>query len=298
VDPVLRFLSKLVEDYADEWCWRAALYWRWIPKESRKALMARIGREVLEDFPVPASVAGWYYGRRQIAMYLRGDGVSAETARIVEQSYLALLESMSTLLETQPFLLGSHPTLVDIALFGPMFRHYFEDPTPRRVMQERAPLVFDWVERVWNARGSEYPSSIEYSSFSHPGWSYFLRDIVQSYWPYLVRSARAWQSGKRRVDHQAHGVTYRGLRVTHYRVYCLEVLQRELAALDPTSRAEVERILRPYGALEPIPGLSSGLMKEHELPLPRSRHQASRIKTLLLGLTGTPWDMPVKPRDE
>ena len=27
-DPVLRFMSKLVEDYADEWCWRAALYWR------------------------------------------------------------------------------------------------------------------------------------------------------------------------------------------------------------------------------------------------------------------------------
>ena len=54
-DPVLRFLSKLVEDYADEWCWRAALYWRWQPAESRKLLMRRIGNEVLDDCPAPIS---------------------------------------------------------------------------------------------------------------------------------------------------------------------------------------------------------------------------------------------------
>lgn len=294
-DPVLRFLSKLVEDYADEWCWRAALYWRWVPKESRKALMTRIGEEVLGDFPVPTALAGWYYGRRQIATYLAGDGLTPETEPAIKQSYFDLLDNMSFLLRDQPFLLGSHPSLVDIGLFGPMYRHYFEDPTPRRVMQEQAPEVFAWVDRVWSARASDYQTPISHSDFGHAGWEYFLREIVESYWPFLVRNAEAWRGGQSRVDHAARGVTYRRLRVTHYRVYCLEVLQREYANLPQSAREFVDEILSPYGRLEQLEGLSSGLMKEHELPLFRSRPRLSKMRRLILGLTGTPWDMPKAP---
>ena len=41
-DPVLRFVSKLVEDYADEWCWRAALYWRWCFPEGKQIGRAHV----------------------------------------------------------------------------------------------------------------------------------------------------------------------------------------------------------------------------------------------------------------
>ena len=105
-DPVLRFLSKLVEDYADEWCWRAALYWRWQPQESRKLLMRRIGHEVLDDFPAPNWLAGWYYGRRQMATYLSGDGLSAETEPHIKQHYLDLLDAMAADPYWEPLLAG------------------------------------------------------------------------------------------------------------------------------------------------------------------------------------------------
>ncbi|MEM7136180.1 MAG: glutathione S-transferase N-terminal domain-containing protein [Myxococcota bacterium] len=296
-EPVLRFVSKLIEDYADEWCWRAALYWRWVPKESRRLLMSRIGQEVLGDFPAPKSLAGWYYGRRQMATYLRGDGVTPETEPHVKQQYLDLLDNMSLLLEDQPFLLGSHPTLVDIGLFGPMFRHYAQDPTPGRLMEERAPAVYAWVGRVWNSRASQMGGATSLSNFDHPGWAYFLREIAENYWPFLVRSARAWQAGESRVDHDAHGVTYRGLRVLRYRVYCLEVLQQEYATLNSADRQQVDRLFAPYGALTPIEGVESGLMEEHELPLRPDRPQPSALRRFVLGLTGTPWDMPAAPED-
>ena len=256
-DPVLRFMSKLVEDYADEWCWRASLYWRWQPRESRRLLMRQIGHEVLNDFPAPNWLAGWYFGRRQIATYLKGDGLSTETEPHIRQQYLDLLDAMSTLLEDQPYLLGSHPTLVDIGLFGPMFRHYAQDPVPSRVMEERAPAVFAWVGRVC--------------------------------------SARAWAAGQPRFDHQAHGVTYENLKVVHYRVYCLEVLQNEYRNLNEPDRRTVDDLLRPYGAIELIEGLDSGLMEEFELPLRPDRVQPSRLQRFKLALMGTPWDMPVKP---
>jgi len=291
-DPALRFLSKLVEDYADEWCWTAALYWRWIPRDSRRLLMSRIGREVLQDFPVPAWLAGWYYGRRQIATYLTGNGLSSETESTIEQSYLELLDSMSAILDDQPFLLGSHPTLADFGFFGPMFRHYAQDPTPSRVMEERAPSVFAWVGRLWNARASRLPSDPQLSDFSHRGWSMILKDIVQSYWPFLQRSASAWQEGRKRFDHQAHGVVYRDLRVVHYRVYCLEMLQNEYASLPKNARETVDARLAPYGELTLMPNLESGLRDELTLPLSPDRPRVPRWRKLVLGLVGTPWDMP------
>jgi len=291
----LRFLSKLVEDYADEWCWRAALYWRWQPVESRRLLMRRIGHEVLGDFPAPDWLAGWYYGRRQIATYLKGDGLSPETEPHIRQHYLDLLDNMSLLLEDQPFLLGSHPTLVDVALFGPMFRHYAQDPTPSRVMEERAPAVYAWVGRVWNARAHRLPPEPALSDFSHAGWAYFLREIVQTYWPFLLANASAWAEGKPRLNHDAHGVTYANLKVVHYRVYCLEVLQNEYRALSQIDREAVDEALRPHGRLELLDGLDSGLMEEHRLPLNPHRAQPSKLQRLRLALMGTPWDMPVKP---
>jgi len=296
-DPVLRFLSKLVEDYADEWCWRGALYWRWQPAESRKLLMSRIGNEVLADFPAPNRLAGWYYGRRQIATYLTGDGMTAKTEPHIKQHYLDLLDSMNMILEDQPYLLGSHPSLVDIGLFGPMFRHYAQDPTPSRVMEERAPAVYAWVGRLWNSRASKLPGEPRFTNFSRAGWSYFLEEIVQTYWPFLVRSAQAWQAGKKRVDHHAHGVIYPKLKVTHYRVYCLEVLQNEYEALSDSDQKTVDDMLAPYGELELLPDLRSGLIKEHELPLGSTRRQPSRLQRFLLGLTGTPGDMPVTPEE-
>lgn len=295
-DPVLRFMSKLVEDYADEWCWRAALYWRWKPKESRRLLMRRIGHEVLDDFPAPNWLAGWYYGRRQIATYLRGDGLSAETEPVIAQSYLDLLDSMSVMLEEQPYLLGSHPTLVDFGLFGPMFRHYAQDPTPSRVMEERAPAVFAWVGRIWNARAHRFGREPTLGDFSQPGWAFFLREIAQSYWPFLIANARAWAAGEKRLDHRAHGVVYRHLRVVHYRVFCLQVLQDAYRGLAPPNREAVDALLRPYGRLELIEGLDSGLIEEHELPLRPERPQPSRLQRIKLALMGTPWDMPIPPK--
>jgi len=293
-DPVLRFVSKLVEDYADEWCWRAALYWRWKPVATRRLLMRRIGAEVLPDFPMPALLSGWYYGRRQIATYLSGDGLSRETEPVIKQHYLDLLDAMSAILNDQPFLLGSHPSLVDIGLFGPMFRHYAQDPAPSLVMERRAPAVYAWVGRLWNARAHRYANEPSMGDFHHPGWAYFLEDIVRSYWPFLLATARAWAEGKPRLDHQAHGVTYRNLKVVHYRVFCLELLQNEYRRLNAENRAAVDALLAPYGRLELIDGLDSGLMEEHELPLRSGRPQPSRLQRLKLSLTGTPWDMPVR----
>jgi hypothetical protein len=41
-----------------------------------------------------------------------------------------------------------------IALVGPMFRHFGQDPTPAEIMRSRAPGVHEWVGRMWNSRAT------------------------------------------------------------------------------------------------------------------------------------------------
>ena len=91
-------------------------------------------------------------------------------------------------------------------------------------------------------------------------------------------------------------MTYRGLKVVHYRVFCLEVLQREYLGLSNEDRATVDTLLGAYGRLEIVEGLESGLVEDHELPLRPERPQPSRFQRMKLALMGTPWDMPVKPQ--
>lgn len=48
-DPVLGFLALLIEDYGDEWLWRPAMWWRWVPKVSRVSLGRRIVSELISS---------------------------------------------------------------------------------------------------------------------------------------------------------------------------------------------------------------------------------------------------------
>ena len=47
----LAFVSLLLEDYGDEWLWRPAMWWRWMPPVSRRALGTRIMKGALGAQP-------------------------------------------------------------------------------------------------------------------------------------------------------------------------------------------------------------------------------------------------------
>lgn len=293
-DPVKRFLSKLVEDYADEWCWRSAMYWRWKYPHTRQLMGNRIASEILPDWPVPQKLAAWYFGQRQTRLFLTGDGLTKTTEPFIRDHYTDMLDAMSSILEDQAYLLGSHPTLVDFGLYGPMFRHFALDPAPARVMRDRAPAVMEWVGRMWNAKGSRFPEAQTLRDFSRPGWQYFLQDIMQTYWPMLLNNAKSWQQGKKRMDLTTPKVTFNNLRVTHYRVYCLEVLQEHYLALTEDERNQVDEILAPYGKLSLIDNLTSGLKPDFELPLDGKTQQVGFLEKLKLIALGTPNDKPEK----
>ena len=202
---------------------------------------------------MPLALRRRSFARRQRRLFVAGDGVDARTRPHVEASYTRVLDLLEPLLTARPFVLGERPTVADYGLYGSMFRHFSLDPTPARIMRTRAPAVFAWVARVWNARASRdglggRPLTDGVPADLEP----LLREAGATHLPMLAANAAAFAAGRATHDFAAGGVTYRGVPTSRYRVWALERLRRAYLDLAGESRAETDRLLAATGCLEPL----------------------------------------------
>jgi glutathione S-transferase len=295
-DPYQAFLCRLLEDYADEWLWRPALHYRWSHARDARLLGDRLAAEVMRDVLLPHGLLAARVRRRQFKTYVRGDGVNARTRTHVEGIYLATLDRLQRLLARQPYLLGERPCLADFGFFASMFRHFSLDPTPARIMRERAPAVYAWVARLWNARRSDVRGAWWAPGTIPEIWREILTDVGEAYLPYLHANAVAWKSGVRRMDASAQGVTYRRVPVVHYRVWCRERLQDHFEALPSAVQAKVRETLECCSAWEPLwrDGRIASRLHEGTTPPVCRRGHASPRRRLQVELD--PWNPPVNTR--
>jgi glutathione S-transferase len=288
-DPALAFLAHLLEDYADEWLWRPAMWWRWEHAPSRRAVGWRIG-SIANLGALAASILGAHFARRQRKEWLWDDGVTRANAAAVRDMYMEELDFLQPLLACQPYLLGSHPSVADFGYFGPMFRHFGNDPDPAEVMRRRAPAVYEWLARLWNATADKLGSQQEWLWPTADCWQPLLRRIAREYLPYLHQNAVAFRAGKRRFDFKGRNLAFAHTITTDYRVWCREVLQRRYQTLAGRERSRVDELFAPHGglgALEADGIIDSGMKQRFELPRPACT-PAQRRTPLRVALLGQP----------
>lgn len=249
-DPLQGFVSRLLEDYAEEWLWRPAMHYRWSYRTDRMHLSRRIVDEVMGEVPLPGFVKRALIRRRQRGGYVIGDGVSRETWDHVESVYLKALDQLEAIFATRKYLLGDIPTLTDFGYFASMFRHFAQDPTASELMRERAPGVHEWQARLWNARAGRLRGGLV--SGIPPDWGPILDEVGSAYLPYLNANAEAWKAGLRRFDTVVQGVHYRRLPVSQYRVWCLEQLRGHFEALAEPALGGASALLAAHGCLAPL----------------------------------------------
>ena len=266
-DPVVAFFSRLLEDYADEWLWRPAMHYRWDYPEGAHHLSRVLVDEVARHIPLPAFVKRSLIRNRQRRLFTKGDGVTPDTWDHVEKIYLDSLAQLGAILETRPYLLGTRPSLVDFGFFGPMFRHFAQDPPSARIMRETAPAVFEWAARVWNARASV--TGGELLGHVPDDWGPILDSIGSAYLPYLCANAEAWKAGQSHFDVDIEGAPYRRIRTARYRVWCLEELRRHFEELSEPHQREVRARLEAHGCWAPlwrVENPASGIDPERKAP--------------------------------
>lgn len=267
----VRFIGLLLEDYADEWLWRAAMHYRWSYSRDRELLSSIIVDELMPHIPLPRFAKRRIIQLRQRIGFVIRDGVRKQTGEHVEAGYFAALDNMTRMLETRSYLLGDAPSIADFGFMAPMLRHFGQDPTPAEVMRERAPAVYAWVARVWNAKPpASGPCFVEtIPKDTAP----MLKEVSETHLHQLAVNAEAFGRGARRFQMRVQGCEYVKLPVSRYRVACLERLRAAHAALTESDRAVVQALL-PYpeaGILwDPAFQTRSGYDEEGEAPFNRA----------------------------
>jgi glutathione S-transferase len=263
--PVVAFVSVLLEDYADEWLWRPAMHYRWSFPETARLMSGRLAEHVSER-RAPEWLKRRFWRHRQYGTFVRGDGVTASTRAAVEASYLDTLDALEAIFVRRDFVLGARPTEADFGFFGSMFRHFYCDPTPARIMRDRAPAVQEWVGRMWNLRPDRFATA-PFPETVPSDLAKLLGAVMSIYLPYLDANAAAYADGKKRVRYSVQGVTF-DEPTKPYRVWCRDRLQRRLVSLDAAARAEVARVLGSPEALARLATPSPKPTADFVSPLP------------------------------
>ncbi len=269
-DPVQRFIALLIEDYADEWLWRPAMHYRWSFGADRHLAGTQLAQEIVV-LPLPLAVRRSIISRRQTQLFVRGDGIDARTRGHAEGSVVRLFANLERIFRTRPFLLGDRPTIADIGLMGPIWRHFVHDPTPARLMQESAPAVFEWAARTWNARAREIGNRSLLPGVPED-LSPLLREVGATHVQALAANAVAHGDGRAVHDLTVQGATYRAVPTSAYRVWCLEQLRARYAELSPEAAVAVRARLEADGCWEPlwrIEELASGHDRAGQAPFCR-----------------------------
>ena len=257
-DPLLRFFSLLLEDYADEWLWRPAMHYRWYYDEGAHLQSRHLVDELVRGVPVPKFLMRYRMRQRQRSGYTAGDGIVPEAVAGVEAIFLRTLEQLKAIFEHRPFLLGDRPSLADVGFSGPFFRHFALDPVALEVIRQNAPGVLEWVARLWGSRLENCQGSL--FSGIPDDLGPILDEIGRAYLPYLCANVDAVAEDRKRFDADIDGVPYRGARYSRYRVWCLSELRREFEALPDDAAGQARQLLEKHGCWEP-------LWRQAELPL-------------------------------
>lgn len=244
--PVVAFVARLIEDYADEWLWRSAMHYRWSYSLSRNLLGEILAEEVHGNGPpLPKFLLNRMIKRRQRLHFVKRDGVTDATWDHVEQGYLKALDGMSAMLAERRFLLGDAPSLADFGLMAPMFRHFSMDPVPEEIMRTRAPAVYEWVARMWNVRATNEPQFLDTMPEESAA---LLKEACETHLVQLAENARAYGAGASKFAMTVQGCDYINMPVSRYRVWCLEQLRECFASLNLADQDEVKAILPYTGA--------------------------------------------------
>jgi glutathione S-transferase len=252
--PAMRFMAQLLEDFGDEWLWRPALYYRWAHAQDARLMSHRLADGMMRDVPLPFFMRRWAILNRQRFFFLWQDGVRRSTAKRVEEHFLETLDALENILKKTPFVLGHKPSLADYGFYGSMFRHFFCDPTPARIMRLRAPAVHEWVARLWNTRLENY-ADVAFENDMPASLAPLMNIVLSEFFPYMQANETAIENKKSCFYFNSKGTVFK-LPVQRYRAWRFQRLRNRFQSLDQAAKAELARHFPDLGAQLGRPVLS------------------------------------------
>ena len=248
-DRAVAFVCDLLEDLADEWAVKPLFLYRWWDPQDQAYVSRWAGEEwSTSDAETGSPEEIEEFRRRQISR-MPILGATAENKPLLEQSYLRILAAFEPHVGMARYLFGSRPSLADFAWFGQL-SEMATDPTPMRIMRERAPFTDYWVRRLDDASGVDgawYPREQALGAWAEA----LLKIAGELYLPFLLANADALARSLGRLEMEVWGLPY-VLAPFKYQVKCLEQLRSKLTSLDSGDRAALRPILERTSCWAPL----------------------------------------------
>ena len=235
-DPALAFLSALVEEFGDEWGNKWMFHYRWAREADQDSAAERIARTMMPDADLE-QIAGMAAGiKNRMVDRVWFVGSNERTAPQIEASWQEAIGLLDAHLAERPFLFGARPAFGDFGLWGQVYNCH-TDPTAGALLDERAPHVVDWCERMLEPAAL---GPFESWATLHATLAPFLeRQVGRLFLPWSDANAKAIASGAETFSVSLGGQTWDQKPQKYH--------ARSLAVLRDRYRGVADR-----GALDPI----------------------------------------------
>ena len=250
-DPAVAYVCDLLEDLADEWAVKPLFLFRWWDPEDQ----AYVSRWAAEEWSVSNSPAGSdaeiaEMRARQISR-MPILGATAHNKPLLEESYLRMLDAFEPHVGMTKYLFGSRPSIADFAWYGQL-SEMATDPTPMRIMRDRAPRTDNWARRTDDTSGVEGVWWERDQALSGAAEA-LLKIAGDLYLPFLVANADAYAKGLDKLEMEVWGLPY-ALTPFKYQVKCLDGLRARYSGLDAGTKRALAPVLEKTGCLPHLIG--------------------------------------------
>ncbi len=234
--PITRFLSDLVEDYADEWLTKIMFHYRWAFEEdaANAGSLLPFFRSIQVD-DEQASVLEAAFTDRQInRLYVVGS--NEITRPIIEASYLRIIDILANLIQRNEFVLGARPCAADFGIFGQFTQLSQIEPTSLAILAKRSQRVRAWVMRVEDLCGLEVDDE---DWFEPEKAAAEIRDLLveigRTYVPVMLANSAAINAGETEFEAEVDGERW-AQPTFPYQAKCLQWIREAYFAMDVEDR--------------------------------------------------------------
>lgn len=264
--PKQKLGALILELFGDEWLLIAAMYYRWTYNE--EFAYSEFGNALYANLPPKERAEKGREDGARFKAFLPLLGITPKTAPAIEATYEEFLRAFDAHLAAHKYLFGSHPSIGDYGLLGPLYAHNYRDPASGEHMEKTSPRVADWCRYTHAPQhfgGGEFTSGDEIPQTLLPILKIFAREqlpILLSTIEYMKKwyQANPNESEVPRAigmhEYTIGGVTdNRG--VIPYPLWMLQRVTDHIAGLSGGDKAGAENLLTSIGA-EALIGLDAG----------------------------------------
>ena len=241
-EPASRFVSELLEEYADEWVNKLMFQYRWGHRADQKHRSGTLARGMLEGHPLrPFAPLMARLTVRRMVPRMAFAGANENNAPLLEESFHNLVALLEAHLDARPYVFGGRPAFGDFGLWGQLYQSYI-DPTCGSHMNAHAPAVVAWLERMLEPKSA---GPFEPFASLEPTLGPILgREVGPRFLAWSGANARAWEAGEERTELTMDSRRYYQ-KTFKYPARTLEILREKCAAV--ADDAELARFLEANG---------------------------------------------------